>query len=363
MDISGSANSHTIGIAGRDKLGDLVDSMLGFKQGETQVERTAIQDLNQANITLKRICETVIDHLGLADSIKVIDPSTTPLQDFKLGDNQIIPEMGEEAWTFLQNWAVKRNVLLSSTPEGNLLFVQPTRAVGATRKVYLRNVEVPKFSRDAQLVAAILATSEVIGDIASGIDVGPEQFNNILSFSSTSDDTQRFHSYTVLSQGNPTTIPDGTASGVIADQSGLTVFDSDVGNVGGPVRPGRHWVASAETSSTAADNTERAKWEANVAQTKGVSYTCTVSGHRNQVGELWAPGDLVQVDDTFVDISSELRLNSVIFSMGPEGSTTELTLLPPNAYTLSLEQPGAMKIGDKYSGTTKEQTQRKALGL
>jgi len=124
----------------------------------------------------------------------------------------------------------------------------------------------------------------------------------------------------------------------LTDQTGGAIEDKDV-------RRGRQLVLIAETAASVGENTTRAEWEANVRSVRGQTYSCTVRGYRNQNGDLWTPGELAFVDDVFAGISAEMRINTVIFSMGPDGVLTQLTLLKPNAYKLTLGEPKEQKVG------------------
>ena len=90
----------------------------------------------------------------------------------------------------------------------------------------------------------------------------------------------------------------------------------------------------------------RAKWEANVRKTRGRQYSVTVVGFRNQTKALWKVNTLVSVVDEFAGINSQMLINSVDFSFSLDsGSTTSMTLVPSNAYTIDLSEPKTETTG------------------
>ena len=293
INVSGSAEEHTIDIQGRDRTGDLLDSSLGN-----------IGDFS-ATVSLSTLAKAVLKHLGI--DIKVID--TLDLDLFDKAEDQITPDVGEGAFDYLQKWARKRSVLLASDPEGNLLFTQPEEATDTTETVYIRHR-----ADDIQ--------------------------NNVINYNATFDSTGRYNRYIVTSQGNPVLFnkAGNRSNPTLTDQTGGAIEDKDV-------RRGRQLVLIAETAASVGENTTRAEWEANVRSVRGQTYSCTVRGYRNQNGDLWTPGELAFVDDVFAGISAEMRINTVIFSMGPDGVLTQLTLLKPNAYKLTLGEPKEQNVG------------------
>jgi prophage tail gpP-like protein len=295
LTVSGSAGSHSIDVQGRDDTAGIMDSSLGN-----------LPDF-AATISLKRLCEAVIEHIGL--DIKVIDNLKPKLEPFDKAEDQVTPDVAEAAYDYLLKWARKRNVLLTSNGDGDLFFTQPQPATGRTRTVFLRHR-------------------------ADG------STNNVISYTATFDSTGRFNRYIVTSQGNPVLFnkSGNRTNRSVADQTGSTIEDQDV-------RLGRQLVLVAETAASVGENTTRAEWEANIRKVKGRTYQCEVRGFRNQEGNLWTPGELVFVDDDFAGISAEMRINEVIYTMGSNGFLTNLTCLEPNAYTLTLEEPKEQKVG------------------
>lgn len=304
LNVSGSAAEHSISIQGRDKTGAIGDSTLGN-----------IPDIT-ATVTLKSICENVLKHLGFPtdendpEHIAVID--NLQLEPFNSAEDQISPDLAQNAFDYMEIWARKRQVLLSSDADGNLLFRQPSAGTAV-------------FPKDVFLQHLLNNNS-----------------NNVMTYSTSYDSTGRFNRYIVTAQGNPTLFAISGLRDVadLVDQTGRAVLDANV-------RVGRQLVLTAETNGSPEQNTARAEWESNIRKFKGQTYQCTVSGFRNQKGNLWQPGDLVFVNDSYANIKAQMRINNVIFSVGLDsGATTQMTLLEPTVYTLSLETPKENEVGE-----------------
>jgi prophage tail gpP-like protein len=198
-------------------------------------------------------------------------------------------------------------VLLASDPDGNLLFRIPAEE-GINKNSFLRHRAIDKQ-------------------------------NNVISYSTTFDNTGRFNRYQTISQSNATLFREGRGAGTPENQTGAVVEDDQI-------RKGRQLVLVAETPASGGENTPRAEWEANIRRSRGRTYDCVVEGFRDQEGKLWEVGSLVYVDDDFAGIHAHMRLNSLSFTFGGDGSTSSLSMLEPNAYTLELTPPPEQKMGE-----------------
>jgi prophage tail gpP-like protein len=294
VDIDYSASSHSIQVAGRDKPADIVDSTL----------RSTSDFLPP--ITLKRAAELAIKDIG--SDIKVVDLASP--EPFKTTIDMVTPEPGEGVFEFLEKLAKKRKVLLTSDADGNLVIARAgdERSAGA------------------------------IQNIAGADD------NNVLSSSISYDTTARYYRYTFTSSLNL----------VALAKAGL-VIPKDIINQRGyaidaAVRRSRQLALQPESALAAKDTTARAEWEANVRQSRGKLYSCVVQGFREVPGgNLWSINKLVRVKDEFADIEGDMRISAVAFSLSENGgSTTTLTCMPPNAFTLSLSQPKTEIVGAEF---------------
>jgi prophage tail gpP-like protein len=240
------------------------------------------------------------------------EPQVSNIDPFVFPEDYIAPEIGENSFDYIEKWARKRQVLLASDADGNLLLTRPSGGGAIDKSAFIQHK-----------------------DRNSG--------NNVLSYAASFNSTERFRRYIVTSQiglvaanhAGETDIPKMT------NQSSSLYKDTGV------VR-GRQLVLLAETAASIGENNVRARWERNVRKVRGRAYNCTVRGYKNQTGSLWLPGTLIYVEDEFAGIEQMMRVNTAIFHMGPEGYTTELELLEPNAYTLTLETSKEQEMGEGF---------------
>jgi prophage tail gpP-like protein len=285
LSVSYSKNSHIIEIAGRDLTSDLLDSSV-FEMSDIAEEAE-----------LKTIIEAVIKNIG--SSLKVIQ-NFKPEKFNAINDIET-PEDGDNAFNFLETHARQRQVLLSSTGEGNVLI---TRGSAVRSKAKFQNV---------------------IGN-------GSAQ-NNILSGSVSYDNTGRYNLYKLTGQGNPSAqANDGIVdlAPIVARAGG--VFDTRI-------NAGRQLVISSESAYSDEDMANRAIWEANIRQARGRLYTVSVQGFAFD-GEVYGINKLASVADDFARIKDDMLINSLRFTFNSsEGEKTEITMLDKNSYQLLLEEP------------------------
>lgn len=276
------SESHDISIDGRDKTGDILDSTIG-----------SLSDI-RAPISLKSIIELVLKHLN---SPLTVSEEFTP-DIFEQAEDLIAPEPGQEVWELLQSYARKKQVLLTSDSDGNIVI---TRSSGVEVDATLHH----RIKNDA---------------------------NNVLSSYVSYDATGRFNKYLIMTQLNTVTLVAAASS----DNEAITNQQST--QTEKIIRAGRQLALLAENSGS--NPKERAEWEANIRRARGSVYSCKVDGFRNQTGELWKPNTLVRVDDEQADIQSRMLINSVQFSKSlGQGRVTTLSLVNSNSYTLELEEP------------------------
>lgn len=292
VNVDGSAENHVIKIQGRDKTADLLDSSIAD-----------LSDL-RAPITLKRIIELVIKDIGA--SIKVID-EVQP-KPYNPSEDLAAPEPGENAFEFIEVLARKRQVLLTSNEDGDLVI-----AAGS-------GIFIPAFVQNR------------VRDSA----------NNVLRYAVSYDSTGRFNVYRSVSQLNATTLnllKILDFDSIVSQGVDKIIRDEEI-------REGRQMVTMSESNSSTAENERRATWEANIRKARGKVYSATVDGFRNQTGDLWRINRLVNVDDEYAGIKAKMLVNSVTFAMNEEsGRTTTLSLVESNAYSLELDEPRTEELG------------------
>ena len=227
-EVSGSdqEGGHTVTYSGRDKTGDLVDSQIN-----------KIDELRPNNtLTLKKIIEIVLDHIGL--DIEVIDTVNPAV--FNVAEDRIDPQVGDGAFDFLLPLARKRQVLLSSTPEGNILIAQ----------------------------------SEPIDSGATLQSLRGSDSNNILSQSWSVNGSAVYNKYIHRGQLDPRALNFAGSSGVeSAENQGAEVTYSEV-------RPGRQRVVVESESYSNEQLQNRAQWAKQLTKAQAIGLRCAGNGPR-----------------------------------------------------------------------------------
>lgn len=274
-----SATDHKITITGRDKLGDLIDSsVFGVKEFT-------------GNISLVDVARNILQGIGLTD-VEVID-QTGGVRAFDESDITSA-EVGQNAFDFLELYARKRQVLLTTDGSGNLLLARASTTVFPGK---LKNV------------------------------VGSNE-NNIIDATLDTDDTKRFYRYVSQSQLNPYALDIG--AGDVSSQNGQAID--------GAIRKSRVFEFNAEESQDSFTGKDRATWEANIQRARSITYSPRVQGHSVD-GEIWKPNVLVEIEDQFADITATMLVRAMSYEQSiDQGSTTRLDLTYKDAYTLQAEQ-------------------------
>lgn len=292
VNVSYSSQEHTILLKGRSSTGDIVDSTL------KSIE------LNPP-ISLASVIQKIISQLGLP--IGVVD--FPGLEDFNKAEDKIGPEVAENAFTFLENLARKRQVLLTTDGEQNVVIQRS----------------------EQQLISHQLLNV-----------IGNEEKNNIIAGSVSYDHTKRYRNYLVKSQPNTSSaiFSGSTDLSTIADQGGSA---QDV-----EVRIGRQLVIKAEKASSSEQAKERATWEGNIRKTRSAVYSATVLGYRTDSNDLWEINKLVQIQDDFADINARMLIDTISFSLDLQtGRRTTLGFVDKDAYKVELEEPEVTdKVGE-----------------
>jgi len=283
------SGNHVVTFDGRDKTGDLLDSSIG-----------SLSDI-KAPITLATLCRRVIAHIG--SDIEVIDLANPKI--FSAADDISSPEPGENLFGFLQKYSLKRQVLLSSNADGNLLI---TSSSGETI--------------DASI-------NHRIGN-SGGI-------NNVVRADVSYDSTGRFNLYRSISQLNTSA---GSLAGKLSSKS-VSDQGSKQQAIDADIRTGRQMILISEAATSGKGTLDRATWEANMRKARGRVYSPELSGFRDQNGDLWRINTLPQVNDEFADIEARMLVNTVSFSnSGEDGSEkTVIAFVEKDAFTLEISEP------------------------
>ncbi|MCK5020816.1 MAG: hypothetical protein KAS32_27590 [Candidatus Peribacteraceae bacterium] len=284
---SGAApDKHDFVATGRDILADLIDSTLGPVKEFT------------GSVQLIDICKAVIEGINLSNDVSVFDEtgsgiagptlSLLPFSEYDITSGDI----GIKAFDFLEHFARKRQVFLTTDGLGNLIL---SRNNGIKFPVKL------KTGKNGNLKTA----------------------NKVI------DNTERYNVYTAHSQLNPIRMVPGTNPTDLVQQKGLAEDPE--------IRSSRIFAFNAEESSDSLTAKDRAIWEANIRRARSLTYTGTVQGHSAN-GRLWIPNVLVDVDDPLNHIQATLLIRSVRYNSSLDlGNTTTLDMTFRSAYTLQAE--------------------------
>lgn len=281
ISVSYAAEEHRISIRGRDKPADLLDSTIN-----------KIDDLSGEGLSLKSLIEKVIAELDI--DLQVVDEVSPPL--FNAAEDIVAPEPGENAFSFIEKYARKRQVLLTSNGNGNIVITSNSgiEAVGAVQHQF------------------------------GATD------NNIISSEFSFDTTGRYNAYQVASGLNPVALQsagDTDLSSVVNQGNG--VFDPEI-------RTGRALTLISEVPFSDAQCKTRAEWEANIRRARGLLYSAIVSGYRvgGSTSALWQLNRIYQIVDDFVGKVEPMLCNAIQFSLSADaGSQTSLGFVGQNAYT------------------------------
>lgn len=303
VEVTGGALSHEVSISGRDLTSDLVDSSIAGLATIQVAEET----------TLKQAIQAVLDHLG---SSLLIEDEVKP-EAFKRGEDILIPKPGVNAFEFLHKIARKRQVFLTSTPKGAIKITRGS--VTEESGGFLQHVE----------------KDSVPGS------------NNILTYQMSYDESELFYQYKNVAQSNAFAWIDADLevdADLLANNKAKAVIDVDMAH-----RPGRQMVSVGKDTEGAINSFNRAEWEANIRRARARSFRCTVSGFRNQAGDLWSPNTLVSVDSDYAGIHASMLIISVSFSLDSKmGSITSLVLVEKGTYSIVLDER------DKKKGSARD---------
>lgn len=286
------ATTHIITFAGRDTIQDLVDSTVPDSA-----------KVKKGPISLQKLCQNVIDTLGA--NVEVIDrvgnltaitaqQQTAILPGF-LPEEELDSESGQTCMEYLSSFSRKKQVYLVSDGAGRLIIFRPSGAVASTP-----------------------------------IQHAPGQGNNnVISFTSRVSQQGRFNFWLCRTQGDIGFDINNLNADSATDITG-TATDSQI-------RSSRQYEFLSEETLTQAECTQRAAEESNIARAHSTEYTCVVQGFAQQDGTLWDFGQLVNLRDDFANMRGQFLVRDVTYNFSLDGSTTKLTLVPPDAYQVVAE--------------------------
>jgi prophage tail gpP-like protein len=273
LNISYSKDNHGISVSGRDKTGDLIDS-------------SAIQKTYNIN-SFPVLIRTVLTDNGYTD----IDVSNDVLGLKSLGSNEKIKtESGDTVFSFLDRYAKKLQVILSTDSDGNIIITR-------------------EGSTDAG--GALVSTKN-------------NSNNNILSANLSIDTKQRYRFVEVYSQA------DNNSYGVNAVSQKGTAED-DI------IRAPRRIRINSTNTTTSDFLNDLAQWNVNVKRAKGQRYNARVVGYYADVESktLWQPNTIVEVKDDKCNLDGTFLIQGVSYIKSGSGSYTDLSIVNQGAFSLS----------------------------
>jgi prophage tail gpP-like protein len=284
--LSASASARTLGYSGKDRAAALVKCSLLVAAGASVTgHKWTYRNLDVAQFAAE---------IAKPHGIKV---SVQPGLELKK-DPSLVAHPGETAFEAIRRAAGSAGVLAVSDGAGGIVI---TRA-GSTR-------------------AAALV----------------EGFN-IKAASIDFDTEDRFHRYLISSQPPGTDEAFGESCQVQAEST-----DDDV-----PLASHVLLIRPDKGYSTA-DARRRADWEARIRAARSETVTITVQGWRQPNGTLWPLNALTHVSaPRAIGVDGEMLISQVEYSIGAEGTETQLHLVRPDAFT---PEPQAVVSG---SGAWKE---------
>lgn len=273
LDISYDSSSHMIMIAGRDKASDLIDS---------SAKPNSYKDIK----TMTRLIEKVLEDNGYSD-IKV-SKSDSSIDDSLEDLETAHVELGETIFAFLDRYARKAQILITTDNKGNILI---------TRE----------------------GNSTINSDL---ISIKGSDLNNIIKASINLNTSDRFRFVEMYAAANNETFDK------------ISVNQSAIGEDTAIRSPRRLIVLPQEASKTDILK-NAAKWQINVRRAKGLRYNCTVANYRdqNEEGNLWTVNTLVNVSDDKCNLNAQYLVASVTYNKSLEGTTTDLTLVNKGCFT------------------------------
>jgi len=295
-----SEGSHLVTYEGRDKTLDFIDSDINV-----------IPDIRATgNLTLKSLIEIVIKHLG--QSISVID-NLKP-DPFNAAEDIAAPKVGQNALDFVRVYAMKRQALLSSDGDGNIVITQsdPTES-GET----------------------LASTQE--GD------------NNITSQSWRVSGRERFNTYINRGQLDPVALnltPSPDIAGVESQSGGVS--DSEV-------RAGRQKVKVESKGYSNEQLADRSKWSKQIARARAFEFNCTVKGHSKKSGGVWDVNELAFINSLAADITQSMLINAVTFNESSgQATTTSLEFVEKDVYTINQKILSQKVVGKQQNAYWKQ---------
>lgn len=286
VETSRDASNASISIAGRSRTADLVDCSPDYELPEL------------AGLDLAAVARKVAAPFGIQVDARASGPVFTVSS----------ANHGETAWKVIERLARQCRLLVTDDGEGRLVLTR---------------------------LAQDRATDQLV-----------HPADGVLKFQTKRDSSKRFSEYRVKAQAGGRwaqgiNAANGSTGEALAHVEG-SFRDQGVSRY-------RPKTILSESAAKKGGALERAEWEArrNIGQALRVLFTRV--GWRQRDGTLWKPNLLVYCEVPAAKVRAELALAEVTYRKGPQGTTCDLDLAPPEAFTP--EPPEA--AGDGAGGGTR----------
>lgn len=293
LETDDTETSSSVRLSGRDRTGDLVDCSAVHKSGQWRGAK------------LERI---VADIAQPFDIKVVVSPDTDTGEVFK----RFALEEGEKAFDAIDRACRLRGVLVTSTPDGNLLLT--TASTESTGVVLEEGVNMRKFNARhswKERHSEIIIKGQMAGDD---------------------------HEY-----------------GAAAAHLKASAKDAEIDRY-------RPLIVVAEHGTGTKALGERAQWEVAVRMGRGKRGGCTVVGWRTgkdgQVGPLWRPNMLVHVKSARMRLDMELLIVGCTYQLTEQGRSTELSFARPDAFAL-VDGIGKSRLNAKLNDKTQREKNKR----
>ena len=175
------------------------------------------------------------------------------------------------------------------------------------------------------------ATARATTDLVEG--------ENILAGAADYDASGRFRRYVVVGQQAGTDLLSGEAAARVKGEA----RDANVR------RGERVLLVRPESGATGAYVKQRAAWEATVRAARSRRVRIAVQGWQQGDGALWPVNALVRVRSPFLGIDGDLLITQATYTLESSGgTTTELSLMPPEAFQPEPNLPPRKEPGNNF---------------
>jgi len=263
------SSTASVTISGRSKTCDLIDCSPDFPTTEL------------AGLDLAAVARKVAAPFGIEVDARATGPTFAVAA----------AHHGETCWKLIERLARQRQLLVMDDPEGRLVLAQ---------------------------LAAERATDRIV-----------HPADGLLSIETVEDESKRFSVYKVKAQAGARFSEDEAGEETVAED--LAHVEGEIFDTG--VKRYRPKTFVNESAAKTVGALARAAYEARRNKGKALRFSATYVGWRQSDGSLWVPNILVPCEVPELNLSADLAIAEVHYRKGAAGTTCELALAPPEAFT------------------------------